>query len=86
MTITIALRGGLAVPKPTVKKACRLVDMQWLLREAWLTTAQLALLYGVSQRAIQRDLEDLQDEPIRAPVVDDGGRIPRYHIIRGRGE
>lgn len=73
------------MPKPTVKKACRLVDMQWLLREAWLTTAQLALLYGVSQRAIQRDLEDLQDEPIRAPVVDDGGQPPRYHIIRGRG-
>ena len=86
MTLTIALgiAGGRVVPKPTVKKSCRLTDMQGLLRVAWLTAAQLALLYGVSERTIHRDLLDLQSEPIRAPVVDDGEKPLRYHITGGR--
>ena len=70
------------MPKPTVTKACRLVDMMGLLRDAWVTARDLALLYGVTPRTIQRDLRDIESEPIRASLVDDGKHQPRYHIAR----
>jgi predicted DNA-binding transcriptional regulator YafY len=75
--ITTALTGwgGHAVPKPTTKKACRMADMVWLLREARMTVEQLAYLYGVSVWTIRRDLLDMQDEPMRVPLSqDDRGR------------
>ncbi len=57
-----------------LKRSLRLVSIMELFRQEphrGFTTEELAQLYGVSQRAIQRDLEDLQDEPIRAAPVDD---------------
>lgn len=77
--------GGLAMPKKSVKKSVRLTDMQELLRDAWLTVAQLAYLYGVSLRTIQRDLEDIQAAPIYAAVVNDGKRPVRYHVTERPG-
>ena len=74
------------MPRPTIKKCCRLVDMMGLLRDAWVTKEHMALLYGVSLRTIERDLEDIQAEPIYAGVVDDGKVPVRYHIISVREE
>jgi predicted DNA-binding transcriptional regulator YafY len=59
------------VTKPTTKKACRMADMVWLLRKARMTVEQLAYLYGVSKRSIRRDLDDMQDEPMRVPLSQD---------------
>ena len=39
-----------------------------------LTTQELAQQCGVTQRTIQRDLMDLQDEPLRVPLVEDNHR------------
>lgn len=39
-----------------------------------LTTQELARQCGVTQRTIQRDLMDLQDEPLRMPLVEDNHR------------
>jgi len=38
------------------------------------TTRELARDCGVTQRTIQRDLEDLQDEPMRIPLVEEDHR------------
>ena len=84
MTTSFIARGGPVMVKPTVKKSVRLIDMMWLLRDAWVTTVDLALLYGVTVRTIRRDLRDLQSEPIRAAVVDDDGQPLRYHIVRSK--
>ena len=71
MTTSFIARGGHVMVKPTVKKACRMADMAWLLREAHMSIGQLAYLYGVSRRSIQRDLDDMQDEPMRVPLDQD---------------
>ena len=49
-----------------------MADMAWVLREARMTIEQLAYHYGVSKRSIRRDLDDMQDEPMRVPLVQNG--------------
>jgi len=54
-----------------VRRALRLADMMQLFRtdDGAYTVDELARRYGVSERTVQRDLADLQDEPIRLPLV-----------------
>ena len=66
--------------KPTTKKSCRMADMGWLLREAHMTIEQLAYRYGVSKRSIRRDLDDMQDEPMRVPLVQD--ECERWYVVK----
>jgi predicted DNA-binding transcriptional regulator YafY len=57
------------------KKAVRLLWLRdCLLAGNQHTASELAQRLGVSQRTIQRDLEDLQAEPLRVPLVRDGWR------------
>jgi predicted DNA-binding transcriptional regulator YafY len=73
--------------KPAIKRSCRMIDMMQRLRDAWVTKEQLAATYGVSLRTVERDLADLESEPIYAAVVNDGKAPVRFHIISGkRGE
>lgn len=46
-----------------------------------LTTQELASRCGVSRRTIQRDLQDLQDEILRTPLIDDEEH--RWRILEG---
>ena len=46
----------------------RVFEIQPLFARAW-TTAELAEHLGASQRTIQRDLAELQEEPTYAPLI-----------------
>ena len=78
--IALTGAGGYAMAKPSTKKSCRMADMAWLLREARMTIEQLAYLYGVSKRSIRRDLDDMQDEPMRVPLNQD--ERGRWYVIK----
>ena len=52
-----------------MKRAVRLLRIIELLRERAHTTDELADRLRVSQRTIQRDLADLQGDPLYAPLV-----------------
>lgn len=56
----------------TVDRAVRLVHLRdQFLAGSRHTARDLAQRYGVSQRTIERDLLDLQSEPLRVPLVQD---------------
>ena len=52
----------------TMARAVRLIYLRDLLIAKPYTTEELAELCSVSERTIYRDLADLQDDPLRAPV------------------
>ena len=54
-------------------RAVRLIAMLQLIRVRpnGITSRQIAEQLGVSQRTVQRDLADVQDEPLRAPLWQD---------------
>ena len=55
----------------TTKKASRMLDMYLLLKASkrGYTLEELAERYGVTPRTIRRDIEDMERDPIYAPVV-----------------
>jgi len=55
--------------KRDVKRAIRLLAIAFALRERPYTARELGERFGVSQRSIERDLEDLQAEPLRLPLM-----------------
>ena len=54
----------------TASRERRLREMAHLLTVCFMTTDELAALFGVSARTIRRDLQELQAEPRRVPLVD----------------
>jgi len=50
-------------------RAFRLIELMRLLNQRCYTTEELAEHFGVSERTIQRDLLDIQGEPLRYPVI-----------------
>ena len=54
-------------------RAVRLIAMLELLRARprGILSREIAEQLGVSQRTVQRDLADVQDEPLRAPLYQD---------------
>ena len=66
----------------TSNKAQRLAHIWQLFMDnpRGFTTAELARRCGVTQRTIQRDLLDLQEEPLRLPLLEEDGR---YKVLQG---
>ncbi len=64
-------------------RAVRLIAMLQILerRHQGATARELAQALGVSVRTMQRDLADVQDEPLRAPLYRDGWR---WKLLKGR--
>jgi len=54
-------------------RAARLIHMRDLLLERPRTTQELALLCDISMSTVCRDLVTLQMEPLRLPLVVEGG-------------
>lgn len=52
-----------------VRRAVRLIRIPLLLAEEPRRAAELAELFGVSQRTINRDIELLRSEPFNLPLV-----------------
>jgi len=50
-------------------RAMRLIDMLRRLKDRAYTTEELAGIYGVSQRRIQEDLQELASYPEYAPLT-----------------
>ncbi len=63
-----------------MKKSLRLIELQALLRDRPRTIPELAERFGVSKVTVWRDLQDLQGEPIWAPLVKDA--CGRWHYAR----
>lgn len=51
-----------------VKRAVRLIVMRDLLSERPLTVADMVERFGVAERTVYRDLQELQAEPLRFPL------------------
>lgn len=56
----------------TVARATRLIYILRLLEDRPRTTREIAELFRVHVRTIQRDMLDIQGEPLYAPVVREG--------------
>lgn len=52
-----------------MRRAVRLMMIARDLAERYHTVQSLAQRYGVTERTIYRDLAQLQDEPLRVPLV-----------------
>jgi hypothetical protein len=66
-----------------VKRAVRLIHLLRVLRERGergISTFELADLCCVSQKTIQQDLQDLQGDPIYAPLI---MRVKREWVMDG---
>lgn len=57
--------------RASVKKSVRLTMIPRLLQGRPMRTRELADYFGVSTNCIQRDMLDLQSEPLRVPLVQD---------------
>lgn len=66
-----------------MNRSIRLVHLQRLLysNPTGYRSSELARLCGVNQRTINRDLQDLQDEPFRLPLVLEDGW--RWRLVEG---
>ena len=53
-----------------MKRAFRIPLLIGLLRQGHWTIPELAERFRVSESTIYRDLREIQDEPLRVPVVD----------------
>lgn len=52
-----------------MKRALRLMEMVELLRDRPRTVEELAERFGVTERTIRRDLDELRSEPSYMPLV-----------------
>ena len=50
-------------------RAMRLIDMLRRLKDRAYTTEELAEVYGMSQRQVRRDLQELSSYPEYAPLI-----------------
>ena len=61
------------------KKSARITCFTSLLTNGRYTTAELAEYAGVSTDTVLRDLADLQDEPLRLPLMQDDNE--RWYVM-----